>query len=566
LTLDIGTLFLTLLLVNVVLTLMLFTFWRSQKTHEGFRTWMLSLLVTSCGYFLYVLYPSVPILVSSIVADLLIVLSVMMRLDGTGRYFRSQALPRIMYCILIPAALLLLWFTFSVDSVVMRGVIIGVLIVPCFVATSLIAIRSGEPETRSLRYSFAAALLVTALLWTTITVRAIITPGDHSLSGPDPVNPIFFIVTILMDIVLTASFLMLNMARSEGELRHSEERYRNLADNLPDYILIHDREFIHYANPAATRLMGPPEGTLVGQPVYSILTPPRAETSRAGINAIRGGDFPDYPGVIDIRLRDGTLRHCLIKTVPIEDKGLPSGLSVITDITERKAAEDALSRANKKLTILSSITRHDIKNQLMALNGCIHLCEETVENPVKLREYIAMEQRIADVIASQIDFTKIYEDMGTTVPVWQSINAGVWRAVATLPMRDVKVEAGPQDPEIYADSLFEKVFYNLIENALNYGGEGMTTIRITSHETGSGLVIACEDDGAGIAEEDKAHLFRQGYGKHTGLGLFLSREILSITGITIAETSEPGKGARFEMVVPKSAYRFADQKIPQRQP
>jgi K+-sensing histidine kinase KdpD len=39
--------------------------------------------------------------------------------------------------------------------------------------------------------------------------------------------------------------------------------------------------------------------------------------------------------------------------------------------------------------------------------------------------------------------------------------------------------------------------------------------------------------------------------KHTGFGLYLMREILDITGITITETGEPGKGARFEMVVPK---------------
>jgi hypothetical protein len=40
--------------------------------------------------------------------------------------------------------------------------------------------------------------------------------------------------------------------------------------------------------------------------------------------------------------------------------------------------------------------------------------------------------------------------------------------------------------------------------------------------------------------------------------LFLSQEILSITGITIAETGIPGKGARFEITVPKGAYRFSD--------
>jgi len=551
---DIRTLFLTLFLVNVVLTLMLFTFWRSQKTYHGFRLWMLSLLVTSCGYFLYLLEG--PMLLSSTMGNLLIVLSVMMRLDSTGKYFRSGALPRILYCILIPAALLLLWFTFRVDSVVMRGVIIGVLIVPSFVATSHIAIRSREPETRSLRYSFAAALLVTALLWTTIVVNGLVTPGDHSLGGPDPINPVFFIVTILMDIVLTASFLMLNMARSQAELRESEERYRNLVDNLPDYIVIHDKEFIHYANPAATRLLGPAQGTLAGQSIYSFLTPASAEAAQAVINASRSGDFPEYLSEIDIQLRDGTVRHCLIKTVRIEDHGLPSGLSVITDITERKAAEDALSRANNKLTILSSITRHDIKNQLMALSIYLQLSEEELETIPTASEYLKKEMMIAEIMGHQIDFTKVYEDMGTTAPIWQNVNESVRRAVAALPMLDVQVEVDRSDLAIYADPLFEKVFYNLIDNALRYGGDTMTKISISCHKTDKGLVLICEDDGIGITKEDKEHLFERGFGKHTGLGLFLSREILSITGITIMENGEPGKGARFEMNVPKGAYRF----------
>jgi signal transduction histidine kinase len=51
-------------------------------------------------------------------------------------------------------------------------------------------------------------------------------------------------------------------------------------------------------------------------------------------------------------------------------------------------------------------------------------------------------------------------------------------------------------------------------------------------------------------------IFERGYGKNTGLGLFLSREILAITGITITENGVPGKGARFEITVPKGAYRF----------
>ena len=247
----------------------------------------------------------------------------------------------------------------------------------------------------------------------------------------------------------------------------------------------------------------------------------------------------------------------MIKSVPIEDRGIPAFLSVVTDITERKVAEDALSRVNKKLTILSSITRHDIKNQLMALAAYLELSKEQPDMSPPASEYLENEMRIAQIMGHQIDFTKVYEEMGTTAPVWQNVDASVRRAVASLPMRNVRVEVDRADLSVYADPLFEKVFYNLIENALKYGGEAMTKIRISGLETGEGLVLACEDDGAGITG-DKTRLFEQGYGKHTGLGLFLSREILSITGITITETGEPGKGARFEMVVPKGAYRFTD--------
>jgi PAS domain S-box-containing protein len=446
------------------------------------------------------------------------------------------------------------------DYVVARGVIIGMLIVPSFLAISLIALRSREPDNRALRFSFAAAFMVTALLWAAIIVIGIATPGDHSLSGPDPANPIFFIVTILMDIVATGSFLMLNMARTKSELRESELLYRNLADNLPDYVLVYAGESILYSNPAATRLMDPSGSTLAGRSIYSFLTPERAETQRVAPAACNTGESPVLPGgkvsEADIRLPDGTIRHCLVKTVGIEYKGIPSCLAVITDITERKDAENALSRANKKLTILSSITRHDLKNQLTALSAYLDLSADSIGNVSSARDYISNAIKITRTMEEQIDFTKIYEDMGTTAPVWQNVSASIRRASATLPLRDVTVTIDRSDIEIRADPLFEKVFYNLIENALHYGGDGMTSIQITSKETAAGLVIACEDNGVGIPDNDKSHLFTQGFGKHTGLGLFLSREILLITGISITETGTAGKGARFEITVPGGEYRF----------
>jgi len=52
-------------------------------------------------------------------------------------------------------------------------------------------------------------------------------------------------------------------------------------------------------------------------------------------------------------------------------------------------------------------------------------------------------------------------------------------------------------------------------------------------------LIVCEDDGEGIGADEKEMIFDRGFGKNTGLGLALSREILDITGITIRETGEP---------------------------
>ena len=147
---------------------------------------------------------------------------------------------------------------------------------------------------------------------------------------------------------------------------------------------------------------------------------------------------------------------------------------------------------------------------------------------------------IADTIANLVNFTSDYEEMGLNAPAWQHVHTVIGNVIALLPMRDIRVDAGDPALEVFADPLLERVFYNLIDNALRHGGDRMTAIRISSHPGGEGLGLVFEDDGAGIADQDKIHLFEKGFGKNTGLGLFLSREILGITGITITENGEPG--------------------------
>jgi signal transduction histidine kinase len=94
---------------------------------------------------------------------------------------------------------------------------------------------------------------------------------------------------------------------------------------------------------------------------------------------------------------------------------------------------------------------------------------------------------------------------------------------------------------VFADELIKKVFYNLMENTLRYG-ERVSRIRFSSlKKTAHGAEIVYVDNGVGISKEDKRHIFQKGFGKNTGPGLFLSREILAFTGLTIQKPGEPGK-------------------------
>lgn len=229
----------------------------------------------------------------------------------------------------------------------------------------------------------------------------------------------------------------------------------------------------------------------------------------------------------------------------------------LTAVNEELAASHAaFEMANKKLNLLSSITRHDIRNQLMGLMTFLELTRMKVTDP-ELIGYIGKELTAAQTIERQIEFTKNYEDIGVRAPAWQDVRSLAEQLHSRLPpgiALDIRIDG----LLVYADPLLGKVFENLVDNSLRHG-ERVSRITISSLQYGLGdIAIVYEDDGVGIHDEDKDRIFERGFGKNTGLGLFLSREILMITGYSMKESGMYGKGVRFEILVPKGKYRFSD--------
>jgi K+-sensing histidine kinase KdpD len=140
--------------------------------------------------------------------------------------------------------------------------------------------------------------------------------------------------------------------------------------------------------------------------------------------------------------------------------------------------------------------------------------------------------------------------MGEQSPEWYSAQDVVSRGIAEAQMGDAVVVVDLKGLEIYADPLIRKAFHNLGFNAVRHGNA--REVKFTYEMKGDDLAIICEDNGTGVLQEKRKEMFDDRFGH----GLYLVREILAITGMTIRET-EPAKGARFEILVPRGRYRFA---------
>jgi signal transduction histidine kinase len=173
-----------------------------------------------------------------------------------------------------------------------------------------------------------------------------------------------------------------------------------------------------------------------------------------------------------------------------------------------------------------------------------------------LQDYIDKEIHAAQNIQTQILFTKEYQDIGVQSPQWFDLRKVILANAANLPFSNVEVVVDVDKLELYADPLLSKVFYTLLENALRHG-KTVTRIEFSYRTQDEDLVVIYKDNGAGIPAEYKKAIMQRKYFKHTGFGLYLSQTILGITGMSLQENGEPGKGAQFEILVPEGTFRFA---------
>ena len=342
--------------------------------------------------------------------------------------------------------------------------------------------------------------------------------------------------------------------QAEEELKESLRYNRSLIEaSIDPFATISPEGIITDVNTATEEVTGYSRDVLIGTDFSEYFNEP--EKAHTGyISAFNNEKVRDYP--LNILHKDGHSTPVLLNfSVYLNKKEVVLGLfAAARDISQVKIAEESIRESNQKIRLLTGLTRHDIFNQISVVQGLHELAFQR-SDPVKIQEYISRAQMTIEQIEKTIGFTREYENFGIISSGWIRIYQLIESAKSDLSLGNIVVENQVQmELEVFADPIIRKVFTTLIENAIRHGGS-IRTIRFSCFEQNYSMFILCEDDGVGIQTDEKEYIFDHGYGKHTGIGLFLSREILSITGLSIRECGIPGEGARFEILVPEGKYR-----------
>ncbi|HWQ64126.1 MAG TPA: PAS domain S-box protein [Methanospirillum sp.] len=394
---------------------------------------------------------------------------------------------------------------------------------------------------------------------------------------------------------------------AENALRESQDRYRRLVDLSPDAIFVHDGKDVLFINPAGTRLLGIGQSlNTAGMNMSEFIHQDLLEKFRSLIQEPENqANFPLNAEEEFFRI-DHSKVTVEVSSAPILFQGSPAALIVARDITGRKRAEEQLKRyaaemadKNKELDYLANqmieinqdldrrvkerteqvlklmkqkddfITQlgHDLKTPLTPLRALLPALIEEEENPttkealaVLLRSVYSIQEQTEKILTiarlSREDIEVKPEPVLIRPIILESLQKH--RIYIQKKELDISVEIPEYLSLFFSPSDAGTVFDNLIGNAVKYSAIG-GSVWIRSYRDGDKACVLVGDDGIGLSEEEKNHVFDEFYmadsSRHdrssSGLGLAIVRRLVRLyNGLVWVESEGKGKGAIFFVCLP----------------
>jgi PAS domain S-box-containing protein len=332
--------------------------------------------------------------------------------------------------------------------------------------------------------------------------------------------------------------------RAERELREREERFRVLAESLPEFVWMRDGDGDYvYCNQRLLDYVGQPTQWLRTNAFEAVHPDDRAGTIEKWKRSLETGEI--YLNEYRLRRHDGTYRYFLARAVPVRDETgrVQRWLGSSTDVHDQKLAEEAIRRSEKLATAgrLAASMAHEINNPLNAVVNTIYLAlkdEELSESTRSLLESADLElARVGQYVTQTLRFHKQSTapsdaDLGEIMDSVLAMYAPRFRSASIRLQKQYRT----QEKLRCFSSELRQVFANLVGNALDATGEkGLIQVRVRAARSWTepvirGIRVLIADTGAGIPPELRAQLFepfvstKESTG--VGLGLWVSQGLV----------------------------------------
>ena len=340
--------------------------------------------------------------------------------------------------------------------------------------------------------------------------------------------------------------------RTEKRVLENQQKFERLFRGNPEASVYLDLEFhILDINPRFEELFGYKPDEIRGKNLDEVVVPKdlMEEAGMLNRNAEKGYVYYDTVR----RRKNGLLVPVSISAATITVDGQLVGyVGVYKDISELRRTERDLSIMNEKLRVVGGLTRHDVRNKLAAIVGNVFLIKKHLTEKHEAIEIATEIESACKQITRIFEFASAYERLGIEELAYVNVGKALDEAFSLFSdLHGIRVVNECYGLTVLADSFLRQLFYNLADNSLKYGYK-IKTIRIHySEKDQKELKLVFEDDGVGIPVAEKALIFKEGYGKGTGYGLYLIKKMVDVYGWTIQETGEPGEGAKFILMMPR---------------
>ncbi|MCE5296530.1 MAG: PAS domain S-box protein [Euryarchaeota archaeon] len=345
-----------------------------------------------------------------------------------------------------------------------------------------------------------------------------------------------------------------NKKNGDEALKKNEENLRLIADSSDDWIALLDcADEVIYSSRAIKDLTGLSPEEATGLCIGELVHKDDATKLTDHLRALQS-NRPPKPLECRLLKKDGRpLRVEMTgRTVKGVDGEFPRTLLITRDISSRPKAV-AQSAVRPKAVDVNVVATSEDLDRLMDVKGHLEVVKERAKDPWLMDRYTLMGTLLDAVIDNATSIME-FQQIGSKEAEWQSVHDLLRDIVIRIDPDDVHVQVLAKRLEVLADPMLDRVFFSLIDNTMKHGGKAHK-IWVTYEIVGDDARIIYEDNGIGISEDKKSGLFDRKGGKH---GLPLASAVLGATDIRISENGILGKGVRFEIQVPKRAFRLRE--------